>query len=678
MFDILCDVWSRPGVSHSPILPFDVSKLTLENAESEISRLHRSGLDSLYLINRDGAVSEEVLDTVFAAAAKRYMLVFVDEKIIASYASCTDEIFSAYNPMMCAHTLRLSKSSETVLDVFEEICESVFLKEKDGVFCEALSDSDEISEDFEKYDVILTPLESGVDILSSEFGEMLLYGAYESFYERFGETYKGIFAGVVSNRLAECTSEKNLWSYDMTKEFFALGGKALELVSLIAPADKRSRKEGERIYCKTLASRLDRTYLSAVSAWCGKKSLALAGVVPYEFAATAPRRFTLPIYDDDLFNVHERDGKDKLLALRALSDTARSEGFTGAVYKAKSVDGAGVINESLLAVTAGASLILLDEKFGDSEYMESVGLRPEDLKRFTRRLRRLSTLGTSCKPDVTCAVLYDDGFIPFAGAKKLPLLGYQFSFLPVSQAMERGHSHHGDFLVDKFRYTSVLIDPRVRLDVPHIKHIGEFAVHGGQMFRGGTFADFAKKHLDVTDEMRENAKRFLSYSTYKSGILFKYYINVSGETSRLVLTELPEGTVYRFDSVTGERSLVPVSDGKINLRVISGEDILLAFYSESAGAEIKPCEKLCEVHSLKNGENTINIHYCAERRAEIEFDSFEGFYADVTVNGNSIPRIISAPLKADLTAFIRDGENTVEIVSDGKTVGGVLRVSECF
>ena len=103
MFDILCDVWSRPGVSHSPILPLDVSKLTPENAESEISRLHRSGLDSLYLISRT-TVNETVLDSVFAAAAKRYMLVFVDEKIIASYASCTDEVFAAYNPMMCAHT----------------------------------------------------------------------------------------------------------------------------------------------------------------------------------------------------------------------------------------------------------------------------------------------------------------------------------------------------------------------------------------------------------------------------------------------------------------------------------------------------------------------------------------------------------------------------------------------
>ncbi len=675
MFDILCDVWSRPGVSHSPILPFDVSALTEDNAEGEISRLHRSGLDSLYLISR-GTVNEAVLDAVFAAAAKRYMLVFVDEKIITSYTSCTDATFAAYNPMMCAHTLRLSKSCETVIGVFEEIAETVYLKETGGVFTEALTVTDEISDEFEKYDVILTPLEGGVDVLSSEFGEMLLYGAYESFSERFGETYKGTLGGVVSNRLADCTLNKNLWSYDMTKEFFSLGGKALELVSLIAPADKRSRKEGERIYCKTLASRLDRTYLLPVSVWCGKKSLAFAGVVPYEFAATAPRRFTLPIYNDKLFNVHERDGKDKLLALRALADTARSEGFTGAVYLAESTDGAGLIREAAEAVTAGASLVLLSEKFGDCEHMGLSGLRPDDMKFLTRRLRRLSTLGTSCKPDVSCAVLYDDGFIPFAGAKRLPQIGYQFSFLPVSQAMERGHSYHGEFLVDKFRYTSVLIDPRVRLDVPHIKHIGEFAVHGGQMFRGGTFADFAKKHLDVTDEMRENAKNFRSYSTYKSGVLFRYFINIADETTRLVLSDLPQGTIYRLDSVTGDKTMLPVTDGKINLRVLPGEDVVLAFVTDSDMEISKLPDSLCEVHALKNGENTVNVRFNEDRSAVIEFDSMDGHFTEITVNGKTLQRIVASPMKADVTAFVCSGENNVEIISDGNVVGAVLRITE--
>lgn len=676
MFDILCDVWSRPGVSHSPVLPIDISKLTEDSAEGEISRLHRSGLDSLYLTCRSDSVSEAVLDSVFAAAAKRYMLVFVDESIITSFSSCPDEAFSSYNPMMKAKTLRLSKSAETSLDIFEEIAERIYLKEKDGVFSEGTITLEEDSEGFERYDVILTPCESGVDVLSYEFGEMLLYGAYESFYERFGDTYKSAFAGVVTGRLAGFTSDKHLWSYDMTREFLSLGGKPLELVSLISPSDKRSRKEGERIYGMILSSRLDRTYLSPVSDWCGKKSLALAGEVPYELAAIASRRFTLPIYNDKLFNVHERDGKDKLLALKALSDAARSEGFTGAAYMADSRDGESVVREASFAAAAGASLVFLDEKFGDSSYTESIGLRPEDLKRLTRRLRRFSTLGTSCRPDVSCAVLYDDGYIPFAGSKKLKSLGVGFSFLPVSQAMERGHGHHGEFLVDKFRYTSVLIDPRVRLDVHHIKHIGEFAVHGGQMFHGGTFGDFAKKHLGVTDEMKENAKNFLSYSVYKSGVLFRYYVNLLSETTRLVLSDLPGGTVWRFDSVTGEKELVPVTDGVIDLRVVSGEDILLAFDTASSETECKPSDRLCEVHSLKNGENVISIRYSAERRAVIEFDSIEGFYVDINVNGNECHRIFAKPYKADVTDMIHDGENSIVICSDGKVTGAVLRITE--
>ncbi|MBR6806775.1 MAG: hypothetical protein IKM46_00190 [Clostridia bacterium] len=676
MFDILCSVWKKAGAGHSPILPLDISRLTAENAVSEISRLHKCGLDSVYLFSRLDLIDTTVVESVFSAAAKRYMLVFVDETLIASAFSCSDGAFREYNPMLCAHTVRLSKSSETVLSPLEEICESLWLKENDGVFTDALREAPDEDVNYEKYHLVLTPAENGADVLSPEFGDMLIVGAYESFYESFGEKYKGTLAGVVSNRLADCTLINKLWSYDMTEEFFALGGKPIELVSVFADTDRRSRKEGERIYSKTLAARLDKVYLDPVSKWCGKKSLAFAGTVPYEFAATASRRFTLPIYNDELFKVHERDGKDKLLAVRAMSDTARSEGFTGCIYRAVSVDAAGLVKESAEVASAGASLVMLDEKFGVCEHTDSVCLRPEDMKRLMYRLRRFSTLGTSCKPDVSCAVLYDDGFIPFAGAKKLSGLGYQFNFLPVSQAMERGHSREGEFLVDKFVYNAVLIDPRVRLDVPHIKHIGEFAVHGGMMFRGGTFADFAKKHLEVTEEMRENAKSFLSYSTYKSGILFRYFVNTSNVTTHILLSDLPEGAVYRFDSVTGDKTSLQVIDEKLDLRVLPGEDIVLVHNTAETGLEVKSADKLSEVHALKNGENTVNIRFGEGKRGTVELDSLNGHFADLVVNGKSLERIVADPLRVDVTSMLCDGVNTFTITSDGKVSGAVLRISE--
>ena len=182
------------------------------------------------------------------------MLVFVDESLISSLFSCSDAAFREYNPMLSSHTLRLSAAVETFLSPMEEICETLWLKEKDGVFVDALREVPEEDENYKKYHLILTPAANGVDVLSPEFGDMLISGAYESFFETFGEKYKGTLAGIVSNRLENCMIDKLLWTYDMTDEFYALGGKPIELVSVFANTDRRNRKEGERIYSKTLAA----------------------------------------------------------------------------------------------------------------------------------------------------------------------------------------------------------------------------------------------------------------------------------------------------------------------------------------------------------------------------------------------------------------------------------------
>ena len=678
MFDILTDVWKHPGAVHSPIVPMEISGMTAESIESRISELHKYGLDAILLLCDGGSLADGAVEAALSAAKKRFMPVFVSENVISADTGCTEDVFVSYNPMLARHTLRLAGVVECELEPCEEIIHKYYLRFKDGVLCdtaETLPGEDD--EAWLKYNLILTEKSDGVDRLSFETGEMFV-----SVYDRFLEKYKSYagssFAGVYTSALTTVTTDSLPWSYELSSEFFSLGATPQMLLSLLCETDKRSRKEGARLYSKTVGARVAEAYLEPLSRWCGANSLAFMGEVPYEFIGSCTSAFTLPVYADRSFDGAVTTDGERMSAVKYLSDVARGEGFTGAVYTVSATAMGEVKREICMASAAGAAMFMLDAVYSDPSFIESSDIRREDMKKLSMSFRRLSTLGTSCTPDSSCLVLCDDGFIPFSGADKLRELGVQFNFTSVSQGLEKGRSHDGEFLIDKFRYSAMLVDQRVRLDSESVRHFGEFAAYGGKFYRGGQFGDFAKKHLGVNEFGKACAKSLLVYSTVKCAHRFELYVNVSDETYTLRRPFLSCGRAYILDPDLGnKRELccrIPAEEYEA-IRLMPGEFAVLAWDTDALPTlEVKDESVLREIHALKRGENKLFFCFADGDRAVFEADGLDGRALDITVNGTDIVRILAKPYTVDLTKAVCDGENVVSLVASDPVHGAVLRL----
>ena len=673
MFDILCDVWSRPGASHSPIVPLDLSGLSVDELTERISLLHKCGLDALLLTCRDGGLEEGLLDAAFSAAAKRFMLVFIDEGVIEHDMGCTSEVLRAYNPMLRAHLLSADVEQGSA-SAFGEEAARLFIKRENGVIKEAVQSADE---GYEEFTLTLADSPVGIDLLSPETVEMTL-SLYEAFYEKYSAYCGKAFVGIMTYSLKDTVNGGYLWSYDMMEDFFANGGDELMLASLVAETDKRSKKEGARVYYKTVADRLDRLYLKPLSDWCGKHSLALMGESPVELAGACARRLTLPVYSDDCYADVADDLAKKGIVVKCLGDTARNEGFTGVVYRSGASDLRSLFDEARSACASSAVMVLLPEWLSSPAGIDRTGLSHSELKGLMTEIRRMSTVNSSCKDEADCVVLYDDGFIPIQAAEKLRAEGKAYVFMSVSQGMERGHSHHGEFLIDRFRFTSMLIEPRVRLEPDAVRHLGEFAAYGGQLYRGSQFGDFARKHLKVSEHEKELSRTLSVRRTTKCGNDFVFLYNEGNEP---VVVKYPfdyKGRTYLLDASRGTRSILPrLGDTEYfaDIRLHAGASVTLAT-DRSALPDVKgkESEAVREIHALGLGENKLCFTYHDASRAVIELDGFEGEALAVTVNAGETRRIAARPYSLDVSGNMCDGENTVVISECSSVSGAVLRI----
>jgi len=668
MFDILTDVWAHPGAVHAPVLPFNISSLSADEADGKISVLHKYGYDSLLLICDDGiTVRDDVLKAVFSAAAKRYMLIFVDESVVLSATSCTDSAFVAYNPMLTSH--RLALASE--VSGYSEVVAKAFVKTEDGKLTDVLSDLEGVEDasQYEEYTFVMTDA-CGLDILCPETCEMLVYGAYETFISEYKECSAGTLAALNSSRLACYIKDELYWSYDMLNDFYSVGGDIKMLVSLFVKGDKRSEKEGRRLYNKALSARLESSFCRPVSEWCGKYYLGFMGDVPFRFASNCGRRFTLPKWTREGYDSNCSSDHDIVSGVRFLGDIARGEGFTGVAYKSVSADADSLVRELNVAFAGSAELVELPELFADTAYLEAQGIGREDMRKLCLRIKRLSTLGTSCGSKSSTALLCDDSFIPYQGAEKLRTMGVDFNFISKAQIMERGHTHHGELLIDKFRYSQLLIDSRVRLEPAEVMKIGEFASYGGKMYRGCAFGDFASKNIEKREDIKNAAVSMLVYETYKCSCPFKLFVN---RTDAPVMLKIPDMgcSCYVLDTSKGKKYQVRPNS---SLRVLPYGVAVLVYDMSSNSDNHTESGTLSEIYSLADGDNLVDIKKNKNIRAEFELDEMDGNFIDIEVNGKKASRILYPPYRADLTSLLVEGENNIMLSTDKGFRGAVLRI----
>lgn len=687
MFNILSDIWAHPGAVHAPVVPFDITDVSVDEIEVHIKELRSLGCDTLLITaDEDCKVSEAVLDALFAAASYRHMLVFIHESIVTAYTGMTDTMLRACNPMSCSHILKISDSPVDSYGVGEELVSELNVRYKDGVLENAgsISPSDRAAAaENRKMYISLSAETDGIDLLECNTAEILV-GAFEIFFERFREVSAGSLVGFKTDRINRYVSSDCIyWTYDMIERFHALGGTDIMLVSLLSDNQpkrpSRHYKEGLRIYKKALAELLNESFCNPLSEWCGKNSLSLTGEVPYEFISDMSSSFTLPIFSDEGFDSVKTDFDSIWFSIKCLADMARGEGFTGAGYKCNSMDADSLMKEVMLAASASCSLIFFPDGFVLRSHLNEIGVRREDMRQMFTYIKRLSSLGTSCGCMSDVAVLCDNGMIPYSGASKLTAIGIKFNFVSLKQLTERAYIHNGKVLIDKFAYSTVFVDPRIRMSPFDVKKLGELPVQGGKMYIGGLFGDYAKKHLKISDFDKECAGKVTKLETIKSGCEFLILLNRFDKAVDLNLKIDLGKRAYIFDPESGNKTAI-VPNGTIDepyksIHIASYGICVIGMNSDEFSEKPQSVPlKVSEIIALKQGENTVDIPFSDEMKCYIYVDSFNGAFCDVILNGIEIKRILYPPYSADITDIVSVGENMLIVKADGDVHGACLHI----
>ncbi len=661
MFDILADKWTHPGDAVSPIVTFDISSLTAETADSAVSKIHKYGADVLYITCSARYSGVETLNAVFAAMQKRFMYAYIDEKIVCAETGFDDLAATEYNPMLRSSTLRVAEADE--IEAGEEVVIKAELLIKDGLAAEKKNAD---PESLKSCSVIQTPMEEAeYNLLLPEAGEIIC-GAFDAFYEKLESSgYDNTVRGFVSGRLSALSEKKLYWSYGMDEVFFSFDGTDSMLASLVLGTDdKRLRKEAERLYAKTLAHMLDICYCKPMYDWCRRKNLLFAGEVPYRFIATCGRRYHIPIITRD-FSAETKDDKGFMAAVKAFGDMARGEGSVGCAYRCTQTDLDDLVKEASLFHMASGTVIFLPEYFSSTDELEKLPFTMADIKQVHARLKRLSMLSFACKGRGDTAVLFEDGFIPFAGAEKLLDGGYAFAFVPVSQAMERGDVRQGVMYLDKFEYRTLLIEPRVRLSPMEIKKLGEVPAFGGEMYRGASFGEYMRKHGTSSTVKGTKGESLMRYDTVKSGVAFTAVLNTGDSPVTLELPWEENGSPYEFPFDKNITKYVRVTE-KEGRRVLEARRLLpweCVVYAENSmerayvsATAYNPTVR--EIIALKPGENHITNCHSDAVHMTLEADSIGAIPLAVTVKNTATDetiaqgRVVSVPYKLDLSSDI--------------------------
>ncbi len=677
MYDIVKEIWKNPGAQYSPYPIWRWNDN--DNAEKLIERMdlfHRKGVDGFIISLPDCGPNDSTADTflrVLEAAKKRFMLVIIRD----SFKNVETEIVNE-EPRAAERVLLLKPSCETRDD--DEVLMNVYIKREGGLLTDVRLGS---ADGYESCDIILGYGDrSRVDILNPYSAENIISRSLEEYnsklHEYFGSTVIGF------NMIPrENMSDRILWSYGMDEEWMMSGGDITQLVSLLAePKVKKQRREAEFIYNKMLRKRISDSYLSPIASWCTGHGIGLTGGLFGDITDIAfSGQFDVP------FCGMQYDGEEKLpLKLKAISDTARHRGSARCAAElfggVNSLSPDEFMSEINRALSCSGSMIIPGEC---SETMAEESPLWCEYKKASLYAKRMSWLNSAGSNNPVCAVLCSDDYIPENPAEKLYEAGYPFNYLTIDSFMNKAHIHDGEIHVDRYEYSILLVDTRLRLSAEIVEKIGRFVTENGLLYRGTDFAAFLDKHVKreirfAHDGHNDNVT-FINMT--KSGCPFCTIINNGDEEVCGKVIVSWNYAADRFDPFNGKTSemYAEMTDSGFEYEICVPEhsSFVMGFDPDSLVRIKKEHEKelkLAEIVSVHGCENTFTVRDDTSR-VLFSAESVNGVVS-VKVNDREAGRLIFKPYKLDITDFTDEGENTISLSLCGNEVkkdGGVCSVN---
>ncbi len=688
MYDIFSDIWKYPESAFSPMPVWArLGLFTGENAgadiSAELSEMHKRGIDGVVA---SPAAAEAYLtptyrDNLSAALEslkKRHMT------LILSDEGAADRLVIAEEKRLAARRLYVLPA-RTEIPANEELLfrVSVKLDEKGKLVETALS----ADEGFAEYDLVLgySYESSRADCLNPQTAYDITEKSLDAHYSIFGEYYGDVVTGVLVSPVRFAEGEVP-WSYGFVEDFFEAGGDMHMLMSLFfEPREKKVRREAEFAMRKAVSSRLESAYFAPIAKWCEEHRVAML-YAPVDAKDSSSYKYaTAPgatIESGKIAPGAELSSPDSV-GVKLASDYARHHGLKRSFARITNTAGLtpdDVMREVNFAFARGADMLIPDPiSLHESEDGIDPSVVRADYKKFSAYLKRMAWLSSTGTHNPVAAVLCTADYVPYTPVKPIIEAGYSFSYLTLDDLMEKCRVHEGKFLIDRYAYDVLLIDSRLRLDAESVTKIGRFVTEGGKMYRGGDFISFLNKNVRRSSYFRgESAENLRFTHITKGGVDFFVMINegdsfISGE----FVTDI-SCAAFDFDALTGAISEMTctMDEGGFSYRVrVAPHGVKVVAMNKKALPKIadERVYKLREIASISEGRTSFDYKAGVYSRAVLSFTDIDGAQ-DVAVNGKPVCRIMFKPYEVDITEYLTDGSNTVEM--SGDFFGGCVKMYE--
>jgi len=688
MYDIFSDIWKHPESTFSPMpIWARLGDFTGESAEddvsAELSELHKRGLDGVSACPSSvesflTPAYADNLNSACAAAKKRHMTLILSDR-------------GAADRLVIAEEKRLSARRLYVLPARTEIPEdeellfrvSVKLDEVGKLTETALSPE----EGFSEYDLVLgySYESTRADYLNPQTAYDIIERSLDAHYEMLGEYFGDVVTGILVDPVRFAEGEVP-WSYGFAEDFFEAGGDMHMLMSLFfEPREKKFRREAEFAMRKAVSARLESAYFVPLSKWCEDRRVAMLYAPADVKDSPSYRHATAPgaILEVGKIAPGAELSTPESVGVKLASDYARHHGLKRSFARITNTAGLSpddVMREVNFAFARGADLIILDPiSLHESEDgIDPITVRA-DYKKFGAYLKRMSWLSSTGTHNPVAAVLCTADYVPYTPVRPMIEAGYSFSYLTLDDLMKKCRVHEGKFTIDRYVYDVLLIDSRLRLDAESVTKIGRFVTEGGKMYRGGDFISFLSKHVCRSSYFRgESAENLRFTHITKGGVDFFVMINegnswICGE----LVTDIP-CEAADFDALTGAITAMTGSIDEAGfayrVRVAPHGVKVVAMNKKSLPKIAEEREyKLCEIASISEWRTSFEYKADVYSRAVLSFTDICGAI-DVAVGGKPVCRMMFKPYEVEITDYLTDGVNTVEIA--GEYAGGCVKLWE--
>lgn len=687
MYDIICDIWKNPGAAFS-VMPVWVWNKMPEKTELErqIDSFHKKGVDG-FVIKPGKEIGEkylteeyfELVKAALAAAKRRYMLVVISDGADYPYGEHAEYVHS--EKRLSARRLYVLPTGGEITDD-EDILFRVYAKIDNGLLTDVALDP---RNGYTCYDIILGYAEGDdADLLDPVFAESLIGNTYEKYSENIGEYFGSTVIGFM-NEDAACSYGGVTWSYEIAERFLEEGGDFMALASLlIEPKSKKTRREADFLLQKILRERLSEVYLKPLADWCSEHKIGLFGYPRDEKNGEALSAYHFPGQYISAGIVNKSLNTKEAVSVKYAADCARHKGiprsFAMCLDNSNDAERKSFTPDDLMrsinyAISRGCNMLIPCNIYYSAEAAVAEDVTPDvgpanswwkDYRSIAGYMKRMSWLGASGTNNPHAAVLCSSDYVPYTPVKPLIEQGYTFNYLTLDDFMEKAHIHDGEIHIDRYKYSLLLIDGRLRLNADIVLKIGKFITGGGIMYRGSDFIGAAVKNVKRSSYFEGDDSGNIRFNYYtKSGCPFFLFTNEGVSTVKGRLVTDIGCAAAEFDLFTGKTSPVlgEMTDGGFAypVRIPPHSAVVIGMNPSELPSLGETREgQLEEIVALSKGRMTFDYKPEEGKTATLMLDSVRDI-ADITVNGENAGRLIFMPYELDITELLHEGENTVAV-----------------